>query len=300
MNNYIGEIAALGASFFWAIAATAFAVATGRVGAVIVNRIRLVVAVVFLSIAHIMLKGQWLPSNIELYRWFWLGLSGVAAQVVGNTLLFQSMLYIGPRRTTMLMSLLPVISTVFAWGLLGERLDPIEMFAVALAVVGTAWAVSEREHVNETQADLKHHWQGILLALLGTFGEAWSLVAAKKGVSGDFDPLTANLIRMTVAAGVIWIYTLLRKQATQTFQALTDRQAMLAILGGAAAGPVIAVSLSFVALRSSRVGIVSTFMSLQPVFLLLPSAWIFREQIGLRAVVGTLIAVGGAAILFLI
>lgn len=300
MNNYMGEIAALGTSFFWAFASTFFAVATRRVGAIIVNRIRLVVAVAFLSITHIMFKGQWLPLHAELYRWFWLGLSGVAAQVVGNTLLLQSMVWIGPRRTTLLMSLLPVISALFAWILLGERLSSVEMFAVALAVVGIAWTVSERESANETQADLKYHWLGILLALLGTLGEALSLVAAKKGVAGDFDPLTANLIRMTVAAGVIWVYTLLRKQAIQTFQALTDRQASLAIIGGAAAGPFLAVWLSFVAVKSTRVGVASTLMSLQPVFLLLPSAWIFREQIGLRAVVGTLVAVGGAAMLFLI
>ena len=240
-----------------------------------------------------------LPPNVELYRWFWLGLAGVAAQVVGNTLLLQSMIYIGPRRTTMLVSLLPVIRVVLAWVLLGERLNSIEVFAVALAVVGITWTVSERDSAKETQADLQYHRLGILLALLGTLGEALSLVAAKKGVAGDFDPLTANLIRITVAAGVIWVYTLLRKQAIQTFQALTDRQASLAILGGAAAGPVIAVWLSFVAVKSTRVGIASTLMSLQPVFLLLPSAWIFREQIGLRAVVGTLVAFGGAAMLFL-
>ena len=40
-------------------------------------------------------------------------------------------------------------------------------------------------------------------------------------------------------------------------------------------------------------------MALSPVFILLPSHWIFGEHIGPRAIIGTLVAIAGVALIFL-
>jgi drug/metabolite transporter (DMT)-like permease len=64
-------------------------------------------------------------------------------------------------------------------------------------------------------------------------------------------------------------------------------------------GPVLGVTLSLVALSASRVGVASTLMALTPVFLL-PLSWlVFRERMTWRSVVGTALAVGGVAVLWL-
>jgi drug/metabolite transporter (DMT)-like permease len=270
------------------------------VGSVTVNRARLVLAVIFLSITHLLLLGRLWPVHAGLDRWFWLGLSGVAGLVLGDAFLFQALVLIGPRRAMLLMSLVPIISTMIAWIFLGETLSAVEMVAVGLTVGGIAWVVSERGNINGVQADPRQYALGVLAGMGGAVGQALGLVLSKKGMAGDFAPLSANLIRMLVAVTVMWSYTLLRGKGGPTLRALADRQASTAILGGAIAGPFIGVWLSLVAVKLARVGIASTLMALPPVFVLLPSIWIFKERISLQTLAGTAIAFGGVAMIFLI
>jgi len=70
--------------------------------------------------------------------------------------------------------------------------------------------------------------------------------------------------------------------------------------GGALFGPFIGVWLSLVAVQYAYVGIASTLMALPPIFLIPLSWWIFREKISLVAIVGTIIAVIGVALIFFI
>jgi drug/metabolite transporter (DMT)-like permease len=300
LNNTIGEIAALGTSVCWTFTSIFFTIASKRVGSVIVNRVRLLLAVVFLSITHFLVMGQWLPLQATAYNWFWLGLSGVIGLALGDLFLFQSYIWIGPRRAMLLMSLVPIISALSAWAFLGERLGLVEMLAVGLIVGGITWVVLEKENANGPQTDRRHYWLGILLGIGAALGQALGLVASKKGMVGDFAPLSATLIRMIVAMATMWAYTLFRGEAGQTFGALADQRAGLAILGGSFVGPFIGVWLSLVAVKLARVGIASTLMALPPVLVLPLSFRVFKERISLQAVVGTAVAMAGVAILFLL
>ena len=265
-----------------------------------VNQARLLLAVVFLSVTHLLLQGQWLPAGADLYRWWWLGLSGVIGLLLGDGFLFQAFVLIGPRRSMLLMALVPIISTLSAWAFLGETLSVPEMLAVALTVGGIAWVVSERGEANGIEVDSHQYWLGILAGIGGAFGQALGLVASKQGMVGGFPPLSATLMRMLVAALVIWSYSWLRGRAVPTLRALSDRQTNLPILGGAIAGPFLGVWLSLVAVQLTRVGIASTLMALPPVFVLLPALWIFKERISLQALIGTGVAIAGVAVIFLI
>ena len=298
MENYLGEIAALGTSVCWTFTSIFFTLSGRRVGSLIVNQARLLLAVVFLSVTHLLLLGVLLPDQPGLYRWFWLGLSGVIGLVLGDGFLFQAFVLIGPRRSMLLMALVPIISILMAWLFLGETLSATEIVAIGLTVGGIAWVVSEGE-ANGVQVDRRRYWLGILAGLGGALGQALGLVASKKGMVGGFSPLSATLMRMMVAAAVIWGFALLRGRAGQSMRALADRQASLAILGGAIAGPFLGVWLSLIAVSLTEVGIAATLMALTPIFLLLPSQWIFKERISLQSVVGTAVAIVGVAIILL-
>jgi drug/metabolite transporter (DMT)-like permease len=298
LENYLGEIAALGTSVCWTFTSIFFTLSARRVGSVIVNQARLLLAVVFLSVTHLLVLGVLLPDQPGLYRWFWLGLSGVIGLVLGDGFLFQAFVLIGPRRSMLLMALVPIISILMAWLFLGETLSATQIVAIGLTVGGVAWVVSEGE-ANGVQVDRRRYWLGILAGLAGALGQALGLVASKKGMAGDFSPLSATLMRMIVAAAVIWGFALIRGRAGPTFRALADRQASLAILGGAIAGPFLGVWLSLIAVSLTEVGIAATLMALTPIFLLLPSQWIFKDRIRLRSVVGTVVAIVGVAIIFL-
>jgi len=295
----MGEIAALATSFCWSLNSVQFTFAGRRVGSRVVNRVRLTFAVLFLSLSHLFLYGKLWPVQAELYRWGWLGLSGALGLIVGDGSLFQAFLLIGPRRSMMLMTLVPVISTLAAWIFLGEVLLPLEIIAILITVGGVAWVVSERQAGNESiDRDPQERALGVLLGLGGATGQALGLVFAKRGLVGDFPALSATVMRMTMAAAVIWLGAVFQGRASLAWDALEDKQARFWLVGGAFVGPFIGVWLSLIAVRTAPVGIASTLMSLSPIILIPFDHWIFDEEITVRSIVGTLVALIGAALIF--
>lgn len=296
----MGEIAAVAASFCWSLNSIQFTFAGRRVGSRVVNRVRLALAVVLLSLSHLLLRGELWPVGAELHRWGWLGVSGIVGLIVGDGALFQAFLRIGPRRSMMLMTLVPVISAVGAWMLIGETLLPLEVLAILLTVGGVAWVVSERRSPTELlDHDGRDLVLGVLLGLTGATGQALGLVAAKQGLVGDFPALSATVIRMVVAATAIWLLAAIQGEVGPTWRALKDRQARFWIAGGSFIGPYVGVWLSLVAVQAARVGIASTLMSLSPILLIPFDHWVLGQSITLRTVVGTVVALTGAGMLFL-
>jgi drug/metabolite transporter (DMT)-like permease len=298
----MGEIAALAVSFCWSLTSIQFTLAGQRIGSQVVNRARLVLAVLCLSVAHLLLHGELWPVHAEPFRWGWLGLSGVIGLAMGDASLFQAFLFIGPRRAMLLMTLVPVISTLLAWGWLGETLHPTEIVAVSLTVGGVAWVVSERQQgqVRGARAGSDRRYVlGVLLGLGGALGQALALVTAKQGLAADFPSLSATLIRMVVASGVVWLLALAQRQVAPTWRALGDRRARLFLIGGSLTGPSIGVWLSMVAVQRAQVGIASTLMALSPIILIPLERWIFHARVSPRSVVGTVVALAGASIILL-
>ena len=297
----MGEIAALVTSFCWSLTSVQFTLAGRRIGSEAVNRARLVLATLFLSLAHLLLYGKLWPTHVEPFRWGWLGLSGTFGLVLGDSCLFQSFLLIGPRLAMLLMTLTPVISALLAWGLLGETLLPAEIGAILLTVGGIAWVVLERGPVqgSPVKSEKKQYGLGVLLGVGGALGQALGLVMAKQGLVGDFSPLSATLIRMAVAMSVIWLLTLVRGRVGATWRALEDGRARLLLAGGALTGPTLGVWLSMFAVQNAPVGIASTLMALSPILMIPLAHWIFHERSSRRSIAGTVVALAGAAIIFL-
>jgi drug/metabolite transporter (DMT)-like permease len=99
----------------------------------------------------------------------------------------------------------------------------------------------------------------------------------------------------------IWLWTVFARQTLPTLSRVRENKpAIKFILGGSLTGPFLGVWLSLVAVQAIEVGIASTLMGLAPVFLLPLGWWIFNDRFGWRAVAGTLLAVGGSAILFFV
>jgi drug/metabolite transporter (DMT)-like permease len=296
---YLGELAALTTALCWSFTSIFFTLAGRQVGSVVVNRLRLLVATLFLVISHWLLALP-LPFKAEPERWFWLGLSGVIGLVLGDAFLFQSYVWVGPRLGMLMMSSVPVISTLLAWLFLGEALAVSQVSGILLTVGGITWVVLERSGSQRTQpADPNYVW-GILFGLGAAAGQALGLIAAKKGLGGDFPALSGNFIRMLVALVVMWGFTVIRGQFKPTLQRLAGQpRAGWHIVGGSFFGPFVGVSLSLLAIQLTQIGIASTLMALPPVFLLPIGHYLFKERIGWQAVTGTLVAVVGVAILFL-
>ena len=305
MQAYLGEIVALTTAVCWAFTSLLFTIASKQVGSQVVNRARLPLATLFLVIAHLLWRGQVLPIYAESSRWGWLGLSAIIGLVVGDGLLYQAFVLIGTRRSMLLMTLVPVIGTLLAWAFLGERLSPLEIGAIIVTVSSVAWVVSERgnpDPVDSNSPLFREGWEGYAIGVLcgigGASGQALGLILSKRGMAGDFPALSASLIRLLVATTVIWLWALIRGQVRPTVEGLRARRARWAILGGSLGGPFIGMTLSLAAVQLTHVGIASTLMSLSPVLLLPLSHWMFKERISQRAIVGTVVAMVGVAMIF--
>lgn len=297
---FIGELAALGTSICWSATSTFFTLAGRKVGSASVNRIRLAMAIVFLVLTHRLLVGRALPLGAESDRWFWLGLSGIIGLVLGDALLFQAFVVIGPRLSMLLMSLVPVISTLLAWVFLDEILSGRQLLAVFVTVAGVGWVVLDRSGNGGISGDRRNYLLGLALGLGGATGQAIGLITAKRGLYGDFSPISGTLMRMLVAATVLWSITLITGKAVPTLRRMRENpRALLHILGGAFFGPFLGVTFSLTAVQATQVGVASTLMSLPPVFLLPISHFVFGERIGGRAIAGTLVALSGVALLVL-
>jgi drug/metabolite transporter (DMT)-like permease len=174
----MGELAALGTSILWSFTSMLFTFASRRVGPMIVNRIRLIFAVIFILLTHLILRGELIPSGTNPERLFWLGTSGIVGLVIGDACLFQAFVLVGTRLSMLLLALAPIISTLFAWIFLGEVLDLMELIAILITVVGIVWVVQE-SHQQENQVSKKEFVTGILFGIGGAFGQALGLVTAK-------------------------------------------------------------------------------------------------------------------------
>ena len=117
-----GELAALGTALCWTITVISFEAAGKRVGALSVNIIRLFAGLLFLALYSMITRGVPLPLDATGHQWFWLGLSGVTGFVIGDLFLFRAFILIGGRITMVIYALVPPVTALAGWLLLGETL----------------------------------------------------------------------------------------------------------------------------------------------------------------------------------
>lgn len=297
--NRIGEFAALGTAVAFGLSSIFHTLAGRQVGSVIVNRMRLLFAISYLLAMHL-IGGIPLPFSAGSERFFWLGLSGIVGLAIGDAMLFQAFIYIGARLAMLLMSLAPVLAAVIAWIFLKESLSLVQVAGMLLAISGVALVVRERSgNAPGTAAARKNYSRGILLGLGACACQAIGYILAKPGLANNFSPISGALLRMTAATIIIWGMAFFQRQVGLTFRSV-NRRAVLLLAAGALVGPVIGVTLSMLAIQTTEIGIASTLIALTPVFLLPIGFFFFHERFGWKAIAGTLLAMSGVAILFLL
>jgi drug/metabolite transporter (DMT)-like permease len=296
----LGEIAALLTSFFWASSSIMFTLAGKAFGSMIVNRARLVMALLLLMLTHQFVYGSLLPLGASGREWWWMSLSGFVGLVLGDIFLFQAYLWVGPRLTMLMMSLSPVLGALAAWLLLGETLGAGKLLGVAITLAGIAWVVWD-DNGRDPHTKNPHYTRGVLFGLGAAAGQALGLVLSKMGLGADFPVLSGNVIRMIAATLSLWAITLVQRQAGATFTQLRAKPRSIGfIFGGAFLGPFLGVSFSLYAVQHADVGVASTLMALSPILMLPIGYFFFKERFGWGAVAGTLVAICGVAVLFLL
>ena len=296
----MGELAALLTAVFWAASSIIFTFAGRRVGAPRLNRLRLIFAILWITITHWFMRGTPLPVDADLTRWGWLGLSGVIGLALGDLFLFTAYVNIGPRLSTLIMASSPVMTAVLSWLLLGETLRPTQMGGIALTLSGIAWVVLERGNGSGAHLDRRTFLVGLLAGLGGAVCQTVGLLLTKQGLTGDYPSISGVAIRMIAATVTLWLAALITGQAGPTLAELRDRVTLRLMLAGSLVGPFAGIWLSLVAIQNAPVGVASTLMQISPILLLPAGKWIFKEHISPRAVLGTLVSLAGVLVLILL
>ncbi len=296
-ESHQGEFAALLTAFFWTVTALSFESASHKIGSVAVNILRLLIGLAFLSVFTFINRGLVLPTDASYENWLWLTLSGLIGFVFGDLFLFKSYTMIGSRFSMLIMTLVPPITALFSFIILGERLTLFHYLGMTLTFSGIAMAIFSRTAKGE-KLSLKLSPRGILYAFGGAVGQALGLVLSKFGLK-DYDPFAATQIR--IIAGIFGFVILVSflKRWPVVIKATRDKEAMLFTSIGAFFGPFLGVSFSLIAVKYTEAGIASTIMALVPVFIILPAVVLYKQKVTLPELFGAIISVGGVALFFL-
>jgi drug/metabolite transporter (DMT)-like permease len=105
------------------------------------------------------------------------------------------------------------------------------------------------------------------------------------------------MIRVVTAAAATWLFLPLIGRLGNTLAALGDRRAMLTVVGGTIAGPVIGIWLSMVALAGMQSGVAVALINLSPLVLVPIVYFAYGERPSWRTLLGTCIALAGVCLL---
>lgn len=296
-QSHLGEIASLATALCWTISAVSFEAAGKKVGSISVNLIRLVIALLFITVYNSLTRGMMLPIDASGSAWLWLSISGLIGFVIGDLFLFQAFVLIGSRLSMLIMSAVPPITAITGFIMMGERISFLDFTGMMITIGGIALVILTR-NPEDKMVRFSYPVRGIIYAFLGALGQAFGLVFSKFGM-GSYNPFAATQIRIIAAIiGFSIVITMLKKWRA-IYLALQDIKAMNYISIGSLFGPFIGVSLGLLAVQHAPTGIVSTITSITPILIIPVAIIIFKEKVSPREVFGALITLVGVSLLFI-
>lgn len=288
----MGELAALGAAFVWALSSTIWQRVGQEIPAVVLNLLKGAIAL-FMLLATILILGKSLPPiNPQILAM--LLISGALGIGIGDTAWFIVLKYLGARRALLLETLSPPLTALFGWIFLQENLSIRACTGILLTICGVGWVIAER--TAETNLPSKHIWQGLGISLLGQTSHAAGAVLSRAAFTQiDIAPLWTAAIRLSGGIAVMLLF--INRTNADSFKQLKVPKILGAIVLAAFLGTYLGISLQQTALKYAPAAIAQSLSSTSPLFIL-PLAVLMGEKVSIRAVVGVVGAIAGIALLF--
>lgn len=326
-GGYLGQTIALAVAVSWTVCALLSETVSRRLGAHVVNVLRMVLSLLFIGALLWVCTGSPLPPRADATTWGWLLASGAVGYVFGDYCLFNAYLLIGSRFGQLFMTLAPAVSALAGWLLLGERLSAQALLGMAVTTTGIAVSIlgrgapeGEDEGRRRRKVRLNLPTRGVLLGIGAGVGQGLGLTLSAVGLhhyyAADWAsgaaataPAAAEQLRwllpfaatqMRAVAGLpgFLLILLLAGKGGALRRACTDGRGWLLMAATVVFGPFVGVSLSLMATQYTSTGVAMTIMSLSPVLILWPAHVLFGQRVTRREVVGALISVAGVALFF--
>jgi uncharacterized membrane protein len=143
-------------------------------------------SLVFLMLAGVsLLTGAWRDFPLDTIQT--LMISGLIGIFLGDTALFGSLQRLGPSRAAVVFALHAPMTVIMGWFLLSERLEVFTLIGCGIVTTGVIIAILGRKNHEEPQNIDSTHGRmryGILLGLLGAFGQAAGAIIARPAMAG--------------------------------------------------------------------------------------------------------------------
>ncbi len=290
-----GQIMALCAAMLNAVGTTFFSRMGGKFKSDMICYVRSFLAVPMAMILVFILDGG-LPEGYPWQTYAVAFGSGVIGYFLCDYFLFKSIVGLGARETSVIMTLNPALTAVLSFFIFGEALAGKQILGMAVTVLGVALMIlgSKGEDPKDRTISLR---AGILFAALGAVLQSVADITAKTAAS-TMPSATTSLVRLTGGLVAWFVFGCFRKKEYRAqLAAFRDWRYVAMMVFATAAGPVFAMTLSIGAMELIPVGVVKSLVQTSPLFLI-PIDLLMKKRFSALSVMGTLISVAGVFLLF--
>jgi len=291
LNYVLGGFFALSSAAFYAVAAIYFRRLGDSVSPLAINLGKGIIGLLCIGVLLMFTGfGEIVWKSVLL-----LGLSGLIGISLGDTAYFIALVRLGPRRTLLLTTLMPVLAAFLAMVFLGERLSPKGWLGAALTLGGVAWVMWERL---PEKADTEMQRSGIAWGLLTVVCGAVGIILAKIGLA-DTKPMDATFIRLLFGTAGLVIFGIGKGSLRNWFAPLKAPRLLGVLFVASFLGTFLGIWFSLIALAYTSATVATILNSTSPIFILPLAVLFMKERISARAVTGAIIAVAGVSLLFI-
>ena len=236
-------------------------------------------------------------------------LSGLFGIGLGDSAYFQALPRLGSRRTVLITQCLTApFAALIEWLWLGTKLNLPEIFCIVVILAGVAIALAPDDHLTISARDWKI---GLTAGGFAALGGALGAVIIRKGYAAiataglQIDAGTTGYQRVLGGILIPAIILIVVKSRSarahggvfeeKTFNVSREkwRRIWPWVLGNSLAGQTLGVTCVQWALEKTPTGIVMTIVAATPILLLPMTRIVEKEKIGVRSLLGAVVAVGG-------
>lgn len=287
LQNFQGQLAALGAAFIWAAVSVYYTKLGQQLSPMMLNLGKGVVALGLFGVT-ILIRQEQMPA-VSGQTWLFLWLSGVVGIGLGDTAFFACLNAWGARRTLLMDSLSPGMTTVLSWLFLREHLGVGQLLGIGLAIGGVSIVVGDQSAGKVDQTD---RVRGLVYGLLFVLAQGTGVILSRAALAGsEISPLWSTTTRLAAGVIVLVLWALALKPKQKWHQGILQ-----GIIVAAFFSTYLGIWLQQTSLKFAPAAIAQSLSSTGPIFILL-IGWCLGESVNYRSWVGVMFAMGGIALL---
>lgn len=290
--TYIGEISALATALCWAISVVLFRQVGHAFSPIALNLWKGLIA-----ISGLMVVVFFIPSEFpEAGHFFWLLLSGLIGIGIGDTAFFAALNRLGERSTLLVAeTMAPILTAMLAIIWISEWLNGYQWAAMLFILLGVDLVLKAGKNDDKSVFSLSGVGFACIAALCQAIG---AVIGREVLLNSQVDAVTASLIRLS--GGLIFILTALILTRRPYFPAKSVKtKAWGTLVAATFLGTFIAMVLQMYAFAHAEAAVVQSLFASCIIFSLI-IARIQGQIVSSKAVIGSLIAIFGVALVFLL